>query len=147
MIAYKFWLSWHLISIVAWFAGLFYLPRLFVYHTQATTDETRKIFCTMERKLYKIIMVPAFLSTLLSGLILIYLNTLGWLKIAIWMHIKLTLLVTLIIYHHYLGYCMKRFQKDQNPCSETYFRILNEFPTLILFAVVFLAKFKPLQSF
>lgn len=147
MIAYKFWLSWHLISIVAWFAGLFYLPRLFVYHTQARGDEAQRLFCTMEQKLYKIIMVPAFLSTLLSGSILIYLNTLGWLTVASWMHIKLTFILALIVYHHYLGFCVKRFKNGTNKCSETYFRVLNEAPTVVLVVVIFLAKFKPLALY
>lgn len=147
MIAYNFWLSWHLISIIAWFAGLFYLPRLFVYHTQAKGGEAKGLFCTMELKLYKIIMVPAFLSTLFSGSILIYINTLSWLKASPWMHIKLLFILALIIYHHYLGFCLKRFKNGTNPCSETYFRFLNEAPTVVLVAVVFLAKFKPFSIY
>ena len=147
MIAYKFWLSWHLISIVAWFAGLFYLPRLFVYHTQAQGDELKQTFCTMERKLYRIIMIPAFVSTLLSGSFLIYINTLQWLKGSPWMHLKIFLLVALITYHHYLGYCVKQFSAGLNVRSETYYRVLNEFPTIILVSIIFLAKFKPFLSF
>lgn len=143
MMAYKFWVSWHLISLVAWFAGLFYLPRLFVYHTQVKNPETSTIFCTMQRKLYKIIMVPAFISTLFSGLILIYLNTFNWFKIAHWIHLKLAFIGLLILYHHYLGFCLRRFEQGNNPCSEKYFRVLNEVPTVILISVVFLAKFKP----
>lgn len=143
MIAYKFWISWHLISIVAWFAGLFYLPRLFVYHTMAKADETKNLFCTMERKLYKIIMRPALVSTLLSGLFLIYLNGLGWLKVSAWLHVKLILVAALIGYHHYLGYCVRCFQQGINKRTEFFFRVLNEVPTIILIVVIFLGKFKP----
>lgn len=143
MIAYKFWLSVHIISLVAWFAGLFYLPRLFVYHCKVKGDEAHQLFSTMERKLYKIIMVPAFLLTVLSGLSLIYLNTFSWFLLSPWLHVKLLFVCFLIGFHHYLGACVKMFAKKENRRPERFFRVLNEVPTVILITVVFLVHFKP----
>jgi putative membrane protein len=143
MIVYKVWLSIHFISLVAWFAGLFYLPRLFVYHTKVRGEEAHELFCMMERKLYKIIMVPAFLLTVFSGLSMIYLNTFSWFLVSPWLHTKLLFVFILIGFHHYLGFYVKKFAKKENKRSEKFFRILNEVPTVILITIVILVTFKP----
>lgn len=131
----------HIVAIVCWFAGLFYLPRLFVYHTMAGDSVSRERFCTMERKLYRGIMGPAMIATLLLGLGLVWLNP-SWLAQG-WLHAKLLLVVLLVGYHHLCGAQLKRFQRDQNTRSERFYRWFNEIPVLILLAIVFLVVLKP----
>ena len=138
------WLkAFHLISMVAWFAGLFYLPRLFVYHTEIQNNIEHQRFVTMERKLFKIIMTPAMITTLVFGFATLWARGFPYYKSAGWLHLKITLVLLLVGYHHVLLYHMKRFAHAQNRHSARYFRLLNEVPTVFLFAIVLLAVIKP----
>jgi len=130
----------HIIAVISWFAGLLYLPRIFVYHTQvAFGSETDKIFQTMERKLLRYIMNPAMIVSLLCGLYLA--KEIGF--EFIWLHIKITLVLILVGYQHFLGKCRKNFATGKNKYSEKFYRIINEIPTLIMIAVVSLVILKP----
>ena len=136
------WLkAFHIISIVCWFAGLFYLPRLFVYHAQSEDSVSKERFSIMERKLYRGIMHPSLIATLALGISMLYMNP-GLLKMG-WMHIKLTLLVVLILYHFSLGVIYKRFAQGLNTKSHVFYRWFNELPVLFLIAIVLLAILKP----
>lgn len=134
--------SFHIIAMVAWFSGLFYLPRLFVYHTMATTDAEYQRFCTMEDKLYRIIMRPAAAITVILGLILLGSNS-QYYAHAGWMHAKLTAVVFLLGYHHLCLRYLRRFQANNNQKSERFFRLFNEVPTVLLIATVILVVVKP----
>lgn len=131
----------HLISVVTWFAALFYLPRLFVYHAMSEDQVSRDRFKIMERKLYRGIMTPSMVAVLVFGFWLLYLNP-ALFKGA-WMHAKLTLVVLLIGYHHMCLAYMKKFANDANTKSHVFYRWFNEAPILILIAVVCLAVVKP----
>ncbi len=135
--------SFHLISMVAWFAGLFYLPRLFVYHAAANDEVGIARFKVMERKLLYGITTPAAILTLGFGAYLVYLQGTAWFVSANWLHIKLVLVSILCAYHIYLGYLARLFAVEANPHSQAYYRWLNEFPVLILVTVVILAEVKP----
>ena len=134
--------SLHIIFMVAWFAGLFYLPRLFVYHAQAPVDDRIGIerFKVMERKLFFGIMTPSAVLTVVFGAWL-------WLGYGItggWLHAKLALVALLIAFHVYLGVLMKSFARNANRHSHVFYRWLNEIPALpILVLVVFLVVMKP----
>lgn len=132
----------HLISIVCWFAALFYLPRLFVYHSEASDTLSLERFKVMERKLYYGIMIPSMLLTIFFGLGLIGSNWAIY-KTAGWMHAKLFLVVLLIGYHHMCGYYLKQFAKNQNRHSSRFYRIFNEIPVLFLIAIIVLAVVRP----
>jgi len=133
----------HIICMVAWFAGLFYLPRLFVYH--AMTDDTTgsERFKVMERKLYYGIMTPAGLLTLFFGLWMLI--DYAWLAYgtALWLHIKLGIVGLLVCYHIYCGHLVKQFALNKNQHSHLFFRWFNELPVLFLVAVVLLASIRP----
>ncbi|TMH00279.1 MAG: CopD family protein [Betaproteobacteria bacterium] len=134
--------SLHIIFMVTWFAGLFYLPRLFVYHSRATPDDRVGIerFKTMEHKLYHGIMTPAATLTIAFGLWL-------WLGYGIaggWLYAKLALVALLIAFHIYLGMLIRDFAHDHNRHGHVFYRWLNEIPALpILVAIVFLVVMKP----
>ncbi len=131
----------HIIAIVCWFAGLFYLPRLFVYHATAEDEASRERFKIMERKLYRGIMGPSMIATLVFGIWMLYLNP-GWLSQG-WLHAKLTLVVLLIGYHHVCGGLLKRFARDENRRGHVFYRWFNEVPVLFLIAIVILVVVKP----
>ncbi len=133
--------AFHLIALISWFAALFYLPRLFVYHAMSEDEISRERFCVMERKLYRGIMTPAMLATLIMGLWLLYLNP-AWLSQG-WMHAKLTLVVLLLGYHHACGALVKRFARGDNQRSHVYYRWFNEVPVLFLTGIVLLVVIKP----
>lgn len=131
----------HLISLIAWFAGLFYLPRLFVYHSIYAKKTTNvEMLRVMERKLYYYIMHPAMAATLALGLWLVALNP-AWMQQG-WIHAKLTLVALLLGYHVSLAHYLKAFTKG-TPRNEKFFRLYNEIPTLLLVAIVILAVLKP----
>ena len=133
--------SLHLIFMVTWFAGLFYLPRLFVYHAQASDRTSLERFKVMERKLFWGIMTPGGVLTLVFGLWL----WLGWFQGAGgWLHAKLALIAMLAVYHVWCGKLMLDLRDERNRKSHVWFRWFNEIPTLLLFAIVLLAVFKPL---
>ena len=141
---YLLFKSLHLIAIVSWMAGLLYLPRIFVYHVENyQKKETTEIFETMERKLYFYIMRPAMIVSWLFGFILIYINGFEVLS-AIWLQIKLLLVIILSAYHEYLGKCMKSLKDGTNTKSSKFFRIINEIPTVLLILIVFIVIFKPI---
>lgn len=131
----------HIVSIVCWFAGLFYLPRLFVYHASSEDTASRERFCIMERKLYRGIMLPSMIATLVFGIWLIVLSP-GWMSQG-WLHAKLLLVVLLIGYHHMCGAQLKRFARGENTRSHKFYRWFNEIPVVILIAVVILVVVKP----
>lgn len=133
--------AFHIIAMVAWFAGLFYLPRLFVYHAQTTDAISIERFKIMERRLYYAIMWPAALFTTILGLWLLSYNMDYYLK-AVWMHAKLSLVVFLWVYHLLCGHYIKAFARDKNCRSSKFFRIYNELPTLLLVAIVLLVVVK-----
>jgi protoporphyrinogen IX oxidase len=137
------WLkAFHIISVIAWFAGLFYLPRLFVYHVTTQDEAGRTRFKTMESKLYRVIMRPSMVATVLLGIALL---TIGWTALAptIWLWLKLTGVVALLAYHHYCGRLVQAFAADRSPHSERFYRIFNEVPALLLIVIVVLAIVKP----
>ena len=131
----------HLIAVVAWFAALFYLPRLFVYHAMANDQISRDRFKIMERKLYHGIMTPAGLIATALGAWMTYLNP-SLLHFG-WFHSKLALVTCLWANHLYLNHLRKLFMQDQNHHTHTFYRWLNEVPTAILIAVVILTIVKP----
>ena len=130
----------HIVFMVTWFAGLFYLPRLFVYHAQVEDRTSIERFKVMERKLYYGIMTPGAVLTILFGLWL-------WLGFGItggWLHAKLALVAILIAHHLWLGKLMRDFRDDRNRHSHTFYRWINEIPAApILFLVVILVVVKP----
>ncbi|ANF25627.1 MULTISPECIES: protoporphyrinogen oxidase HemJ [Pseudomonadaceae] len=131
----------HIVAIVCWFAGLFYLPRLFVYHAMSEDAISRERFQVMERKLYRGIMIPSMVATLAFGIGMIALNPA--LFSGGWLHAKLALVVLLIGYHHMCGAQLKRFARDENTRSHVFYRWFNEFPVLLLLAIVILVVIKP----
>lgn len=135
----------HLMAVIAWFAGLFYLPRLFVYHTMAIAEGDAigsERFKIMERKLYRGIMTPAMTVALVLGLWLLVDRWDSYFRTATWMHIKLTLVILLLGYHHACGRFVQRFAADANTRSHRFYRIFNEFPVLILVPVIILVILK-----
>ena len=136
--------SLHLIAVISWMAGLLYLPRIFVYHVEnSEKKEATEIFEVMEKRLYFYIMRPAMILSWFFGIILIYINGLDVFS-QLWMHIKLSLVVLLTIYHEYLGMCLKSLRLNTNTKTSKFFRIVNEVPTIILIIIIFIVIFKPI---
>lgn len=135
--------SFHVIFMVTWFAGLFYLPRLFVYHAMCDDEPGNARFKIMERKLFYGIMTPGAVLTIVFGIIL--LNGYAWeaYRHELWLHVKLLLVAVLVAYHVYCAKLVKDFKLDRNRKSHVFFRWFNEFPVLILFAVVILVFVRP----
>ncbi len=131
--------AFHIIAVVTWFAALFYLPRLFVYHAMSEDAVSIERFKVMERKLYRGIMTPSAMLAVALGLWL-------WLGFGFaggWLHVKLALVTVLLIYHMYCGKLLREFRDDHNRHSHVFYRWFNEFPVLILVAVVILVVVKP----
>jgi putative membrane protein len=143
MNAYLLFKSLHLIAVISWMAGLLYLPRIFVYHSEnMNREEICTVFKTMERKLYNYIMMPAMILTWFFGLILI--SQIGFETLGTkWLQIKLILVILLSVYHFYLGSLLLSFKKNNNTKSSKFYRWLNELPTLLLIIIVFIVIFKP----
>ena len=140
---YLLFKSLHLIAVISWMAGLLYLPRIFVYHSEADHISQKEVFKTMERKLYNFIMMPAMLLSWIFGFLLIH--NLGFsIFLEIWMQIKTLAVIILTIYHFSLGKYLNDFAYDKNQKSSKFFRVYNEIPTIILIVVLFVAIFKPL---
>ena len=140
---YLLFKSLHLIAVISWMAGLLYLPRIFVYHSETEDKSQHKIFKTMEKKLYNYRMMPAMLLSWLFGILLIH--TLGFSAFSeLWMQIKIIAVVILTYYHFTLGKYLNDFAIDSNQKTSKFFRIYNEIPTLILIVVIFVVIFKPL---
>ena len=136
--------SLHLIAVISWMAGLLYLPRIFVYHSEnLKNNETSEIFKIMEKKLYFYIMIPSMILSWIFGLFL--LNILGLEALSfLWLKLKLLLVILLSFYHFYLGHCLNNFKNDKNNKTSKFYRIINEVPTILLILIVFIVIFKPL---
>ena len=141
---YLLFKSLHLISVISWMAGLLYLPRIFVYHAENSSEKkTSEIFKTMERKLFFYIMTPAMILSWIFGVILIH--SIGFQQIGqTWMILKIIFVTILTLYHLYLGRILAQFKIDQNAHSHKFYRLINEIPTLLLILIVFVVIFKPL---
>ncbi|MBD3609712.1 MAG: protoporphyrinogen oxidase HemJ [Gammaproteobacteria bacterium] len=133
----------HISFVVTWFAALFYLPRLFVYHAMADDKISIERFKVMERKLYYGIMTPGMILSVIFGLWMVFDYAWAAYSHMLWLHIKLALVAILLIYHLYLGHLLKRFKEDENTRSHVFYRWLNEFPVLLLLVIVILAVVKP----
>ncbi len=134
--------AFHIMAVITWFAGIFYLPRLFVYHAAADDQISKDRFKIMERKLYKGIMWPSMVVVIVLGLWLISFNANYYLSSG-WMHAKLFLVALLVAYHLYCGRLIQIFKNDDNSRSHVYYRWFNEAPVLILVAVVILVVVRP----
>ncbi|WP_088348406.1 MULTISPECIES: protoporphyrinogen oxidase HemJ [Rhodomicrobium] len=136
--------AFHVIAMVAWMAGMFYLPRLYVYHVGAPAgsqlSETLKV---MENKLLRVIINPAMIATWLLGLALIFGFDVIDLRTSGWLHAKLFLVVLLTVFHIMLARWRKDFAADRNTHSERFYRIANEIPTVLLILIVILVVVKP----
>ena len=140
---YLLFKSLHLIAVISWMAGLLYLPRIFVYHSEASHNSQKDIFKIMERKLYNYIMMPAMILSWLFGILLIH--SLGFtIFYELWMQIKTVAILLLTHYHFYLGKHLRLFSSDENFKSSKFFRIINEIPTILLIVIVIVVVFKPL---
>ena len=130
----------HVIFMVTWFAGLFYLPRLFVYHVDCHDEPGEQRFRIMERKLFAIMTLGAVLAAVFGTWLLIEWH---WPVTELWLQIKLLLIAALVAYHVYCGILVKRFATGQNRYSGVFYRWFNEFPVLILVSVILLAVLRP----
>ena len=144
MNTYLLFKSLHLIAVISWMAGLLYLPRIFVYHTENSSEEkVSQIFKVMERKLYFYIMTPAMILSWFFGLLLI--NSIGFQQLGqTWMLLKLLFVVILTLYHFYLGKLLSQFRIDSNRHSHKFYRYINEIPTIMLILIIFVVIFKPI---
>jgi protoporphyrinogen IX oxidase len=136
---YKTIKTLHIIAMVAWFAGLFYLPRLFVYHTMTSNQTTQNQFKIMEHKLFWFIMTPAGILAIGLGEFMAHFFKFG----GMWLHIKAVLAWSLVAYHIYCFKLMDDFAKDCNQKSDRWFRVFNEYPTIVLICCIALVIFKP----
>ena len=135
--------AFHIISVIAWMAGVLYLPRLFVYHTEAEKGSRQsETFKIMERRLLKIIINPAMIAAWVFGLLMLYSNW-GVYKTAGWMHTKLLLVLIMSGVHGMLAKHVKIFARDENKKSAKFFRILNEVPTILMIVIIILAVVEP----
>lgn len=133
----------HIISVVTWFAALFYLPRLFVYHAMCDDTIGSERFKVMERKLYRGIMTPSAILTVIFGLWLLSYYSVEQLATMYWLHAKLTLIILLLGYHGYCGRLLRQFSNDANTHGHVFYRWFNELPVIILLTVVILVVVKP----
>ena len=141
---YLLFKSLHLISVVSWMAGLLYLPRLFVYHSETTSnDGNKETFKLMEKRLFFYIMNPAMILSWVFGVFLIY--TIGMESFTyLWLQLKLIMVFLLTIYHFFLFYCLKSLGRDYSKYSPRFYRIINEVPTILLIGIIFAVVFKPI---
>ena len=144
MTYYLLFKSLHLISVISWMAGLLYLPRIFVYHSENNDDKKiSDVFKIMEKKLYFYIMTPAMILSWIFGLLLIH--SIGFQQLGqTWMILKIIFVIFLTLYHFYLGKTLNQFKFDQNTHSHKFYRLINEIPTILLILIVFIVIFKPL---
>lgn len=143
MTEYFLWFkAWHVISLVCWFAAIFYLPRLFVYHAMSADKISQERFALMERKLYRGIMTPAMIATWIFGLCMLLPNWDSY-KTQVWLHIKLACVIALTLYHVACGRFRLKLIDNPNYKTHVFWRWFNEVPVLILVAVVILVIVKP----
>ena len=144
MNTYLLFKSLHLIAVISWMAGLLYLPRIFVYHSENNDKPlVIEVFKVMEKKLFFYIMTPAMTLSWVFGLILIH--EIGFQQLGQkWMILKLIFVISLTLYHFYLGRVLEQFKLDLNKQSSKYYRYINEIPTLLLILIIFIVIFKPI---
>ena len=137
----------HLIAVISWMAGLLYLPRIFVYHSEAVkknrSEDLMSTFKVMERRLFIYIMNPAMIVSWIFGLLLIHtiqIDNLG----SLWLQLKLIFVLILTIYHFFLFRCLKKFSENNNLFSPKFYRLINEIPTVLLIGIILVVVFKPL---
>lgn len=136
--------AFHLMAVISWMAGIFYLPRLFVYHAEATTpgDEKSELFKVMERKLFRLIMNPAMIVTWIFGILLLLTpGVIDWSDW--WIYLKLVMISAMTWFHHALGLWRKQFERDQNQRTGRFYRLANEIPTVLMILIVVLAVVRP----
>jgi len=147
MNTYLLFKSIHLIAVISWMAGLLYLPRIFVYHSESIqskkVEDLNFTFKIMERRLFIYIMNPAMIASWILGVLLIHIVGIENLS-SLWLQIKLILVITLTIYHFFLFKCLKEFAANNNSYSPKFYRIINEIPTVLLIIIIFVIIFKPL---
>ena len=147
MNAYLLFKSIHLIAVISWMAGLLYLPRIFVYHSEAVRDnkseDLTSIFKVMERRLFIYIMNPAMILSWIFGILLIHTTSVTNLEF-LWLQLKLVFVIILTIYHLFLFKCLRNFAQNNNTYSAKFYRIINEIPTVLLIGIILVAVFKPL---
>jgi len=144
---YLLFKSIHLIAVISWMAGLLYLPRIFVYHSEASqkkkSHDLISTFKIMERRLFVYIMNPAMIVSWIFGILLIH--TIGIDNLAsLWVQLKLLFVFILTIYHFFLFQCLRKFDENNNLHTPKFYRIINEIPTILLIAIIFVVVFKPL---
>lgn len=132
----------HIIAVICWFAGIFYLPRLFVYHAMAEDDISKERFIVMERKLLRGIMNPAAIASILFGLILVWMNWSAYQGQG-WLHAKISLVLLLVVYHLMCRKFWVDFSQGKNRHSHRYYRWFNEFPVLLMVGIVILVVLRP----
>ena len=147
MNTYLLFKSIHLIAVISWMAGLLYLPRIFVYHSESIKNKkSEDLFLTfkvMERRLFVYIMNPAMIASWIFGILLIH--TIGIDNLSsFWLQLKLLFVIILTIYHFFLFSCLRKFADNSNSYSPKFYRIINEIPTILLIAIIFIVVFKPL---
>ena len=144
MNTYLLFKSLHLIAVISWMAGLLYLPRIFVYHSENNDKpQVSEIFKVMEKKLFFYIMTPAMTFSWIFGLILIH--EIGFQQLGQkWVILKLIFVISLTLYHFYLGRVLEQFKLDMNKHSSKYYRYINEIPTLLLILIIFIVILKPI---
>lgn len=138
----KWILALHIISVICWYAGLFYLPRLFVYHAMTQDKAVASQLCVMEHKLYRYIMWPSLIATVISGYALMF-QVFPHAHYPSWLHAKLLCVGVLVLFHLMCGVLGKRLREGRNTYSHRFYRFFNEVPTLLLFAIVLLVVLKP----
>ena len=147
MNTYLLFKSIHLIAVISWMAGLLYLPRIFVYHSEAIknnkSEDLMSTFKVMERRLFIYIMNPAMIASWIFGVLLIY--TVGVENFSfLWLKLKMFFVVILTFYHFFLFQCLRKFDQNTNTYSSRFYRIINEIPTVLLIIIIFIIVFKPL---
>ena len=147
MNTYLLFKSIHLIAVISWMAGLLYLPRIFVYHSEAVqnnkSEDLIETFKVMERRLLVYIMNPAMIVSWIFGVLLIHtigIDNFG----SFWFQLKLVFVIILTIYHFFLFQCLRKFAENRNTYSSKFYRIINEIPTVLLIGIVLVVVFKPL---
>ena len=147
MNTYLLFKSIHLIAVISWMAGLLYLPRIFVYHSEAVqnnkSEDLMETFKVMERRLLVYIMNPAMILSWIFGILLIH--TIGMDNFgSIWLQLKLAFVIILTVYHFFLFQCLRKFVENRNTYSSKFYRIINEIPTVLLIVIILVVVFKPL---
>ena len=147
MNTYLLFKSIHLIAVISWMAGLLYLPRIFVYHSEAVaknkSEDLMSTFKVMEKRLFIYIMNPAMIASWIFGGLLIHTISIDNLSF-LWLQLKLLFVVILTIYHFFLFNCLKKFAENNNVYSTKFYRIINEIPTVLLILIIFVIVYKPL---